>query len=60
MKAEEILALNNIGQELTLLEKNLSPLTEGDIRKSIDFYHNDHKILHDPELKTTYEKEKVS
>ena len=45
MTAEEILELGNIGQELTLLKKNLSPLSRGDIRKSIRFYENDHPIV---------------
>jgi len=58
MTAEEILELGNIGQELTLLKKNLSPLSRGDIRKSIRFYENDHPIKHDINLKDTWEKEK--
>jgi len=58
MKAEEILTLNDIGQELNLLKKNQSRLTLGDVRKSIRFYNNDHKILHDPELRDEWIKEK--
>jgi len=58
MTAEEILKLENIGLELTLLKKNLSPLTRSDIRKSIRFYENDHPIRHDMNLKDTWEKEK--
>lgn len=57
MKAEEILTLNNISYELTLLEKNLSPLCAGDIERSIAFYENNHKILHDPELQDEWIKE---
>ena len=58
MEAEEILKLENIGQALTLLRKNLSPLSRSDIRKSIKFYENDHPIKHDENLRTTWEKEK--
>ena len=58
MTAEEILKLEDIGLELTLLKKNLSPLTRSDIRKSIRFYENDHPIRHDMNLKDTWEKEK--
>ena len=56
MEAEEILKLENIGQALTLLRKNLSPLSRSDIRKSIKFYENDHPIKHDENLRTTWEK----
>lgn len=59
MKAEDILKLGNMQQVLELLDKNLSPLEPDEIRKSIDFYNNDHPILHDKELNTTFEKEKV-
>lgn len=57
MKAKDILTLNNISYELTLLEKNLSPLNQGDIRRSIEFYENNHKILYDPELQDEWVKE---
>lgn len=58
MKAKEILTLGNVGQELDLLKKNSSPLTDDQIMDSIKFYHNDHPILHDKELDDTWEKEK--
>jgi len=44
MKASEILKLQNLGDQLSLLKKNGNKMTDADIQKSVDFYNNDHII----------------
>ena len=58
MTAEEIMTLGDVGQELTLLEKNQSPLSEAGINKAIDFYLGEHPIKRDPNLEDEWIKEK--
>lgn len=53
MKASEIMQLP-IGQQLTLLKKNCNKLREGDIKRSIKFYENDHCIKRDDDRKDYY------
>ena len=58
MTAEEIMTLGDVGQELTLLEKNQSPLSEAGINKAIDFCLGEHPIKRDPNLEDEWIKEK--
>lgn len=49
MNVKEILTLNDVGQQLTLLKKNCNRLTDADIKKNIRYYWNAHPIKSDPD-----------
>jgi len=59
MKAEDIMTLGSLSEELELLEKNLTPLDSGKIKESVNFYLNHHDIETDPNLADELVKEPI-
>lgn len=58
MTAEEIMTLKDVNQQFDLLEKNLSPLSDAEIKGAIDFYLGEHPIKTDENLEDETIKEK--
>jgi len=59
MKIEEILTLNSLSDQLSLLRQNCNQMKPNDIIRSIKFYENDHKIKRDKERQDMYVIEKA-
>ena len=59
MRIEEILSLESLSDQLSLLRQNCNQMKPNDIIRSIKFYENDHKIKRDKERQDMYVIEKA-
>jgi len=59
MRIEEILSLESLSDQLSLLRQNCNQMKPNDIIRSIKFYENEHKIKKDKERQDMYVIEKA-